>query len=202
MYFFLVHVYGREYSEIRNAEESRSRRRFSRFSHWLRERVQAMADEGQAPHVSLVTLSKLPIPIVQRHNSMYAYGYHFRVDNEQGQSHISFDSGVACIATQTCRSSRADQHPIEADLQYVGVVKDIIEVDYGHIQYTVLKCSWIRPDTRGNRTIRQDEHGFWSVKFGARQFPPIEPYIMPVHAKQVHVRIIYKFTLCCFLTTI
>ena len=145
-----------------------------------------MADEGQAPILSLVTLSKLPRPIVKRHNSMYAYGYHFRIDDEGGRSNVSYDSGIACIATQTCTSSRADQNPVEAALQYVGILKDIIDVDYGHLQYTILKCSWIRPDMQGrNRTMRVDEHGFWSVRFNARQYPAVEPYIMPVHAKQV-----------------
>lgn len=156
-----------------------------RFSTWLEERVQLMADEGQAPALALVTLSKLPNPVVGHHTSMYAYGFHFRVDDESGPSHVSYDSGIACIATQTCRSSRADRHPVEAALKYVGILKDIIHVEYGHIRYVVLKCSWIKPHVEGSPTIRVDKHGFWSVRFSARQVPSIEPYVMPSHVRQV-----------------
>ena len=152
---------------------------------WLEERLQYMADQGTPPSHDILTMSKLPKAVVERHTSMYAYGSHFCVDDENGRNSVSYDSGVACIATQTCRSSRADRHPVEASLQYVGILKDIFRVDYGHIQYNVLKCSWIRPDVQGNRTVREDDHGFWSVKFAARQVPAVEPYLMPVHAKQV-----------------
>ncbi|KAG0504774.1 hypothetical protein M758_2G127700 [Ceratodon purpureus] len=175
-----------EYDARCIAYEARTRRRFTRFPQWLEERVQEMANNGERPHVSLVTMSKLPSRHVSHFASMYAYGSHFRVDDEAGQSHISFDSGVACIATQTCRSSISDQNPVAADLKYVGIIKDIIQVEYGHIKYVTLKCSWIRPQLEGFRTIREDEHGFWSVKFGARQYPPVEPYVMPSHVKQVY----------------
>ena len=96
--------------------------------------MQSIADLGLPRNLSLTTLSKLPIPVVKHYTSMYAYGYHFRVDDEEGRSNVSFDSGVACIATQTCRSSTRDRHPVEAPLQYVGILKDILEVDYGHLQ--------------------------------------------------------------------
>ncbi|KAG0573462.1 hypothetical protein KC19_VG180400 [Ceratodon purpureus] len=175
-----------EYSVQSTAYEARTRRRFTRFPHWLEERVQQMSNNGERPHVSLVFMSKLPSPHVSHFASMYAYGNHFRVDDKAGHSHISFDIGVACIATQTCRSSIADQNPLEVDLKYVGIIKDIIQVEYGHIKYITLKCSWIRPHLEGSRSIRVDEHGFWSVKIAARQYPPVEPYVMPSHVKQVY----------------
>ena len=37
----------------------------------------------------------------------------------------------------------------------------------------------------GNATIREDEHGFWSVKFNARQPASLEPYISPCDISQV-----------------
>lgn len=152
--------------------------------------MQSLIDQGQTPDVSLVTLSQLPNPVVSHYNSMYAYGNHFRVDDEARRGHVSFDSGVACIAIQMCRSSRADRDPVEAALKYVGIVKDILQVEYGHIKYVTLKCSWIKPDVEGTPTIRTDEHGFWSVKFAACQTPPVEPYLMPCHAKQMSPRIL------------
>lgn len=145
-----------------------------------------MGVAGEDVPPDLATLSRLPSPNVMHHNSMWAYGYHFRADDEVGRSNVSFDSGVAAIITQECRSSRADRNPVEADLQYVGIINDIVQVDYGHIKFQVFKCSWIRPHLEGIPTIKQDVDGFWSVKYNARQVPATEPYILPYHARQVY----------------
>ena len=144
-----------------------------------------MGIDGENPSADLVAMSRLPSPYVKHHNSMWAYGYHFRTDSENGRQNISFDAGVAAIITQTCRSSTADMNPVEADLQYVGIIKDIVHVDYGHLDFKVLRCSWIKPDLAGEPTIKQDRDGFWLVKYGARQSPEVEPYLMPAHARQV-----------------
>ena len=163
---------------------TRRGRNFPTFSTWLRERVQEMVTGGENPSLSLVTLSRGPSPVIKHHPSMWAYGFHFRTDAEDGARHVSFDSGVAAIITQECRSSRADRHPVEAALNYLGVINDILHVDYGMHQFVLLKCSWIRPDLEGAPTIRRDVHGFWSVKYGARQAPVVEPYVFPNHVQQ------------------
>ena len=61
-------------------------------------------------------LSRKPSATITHYTAIYAYGNHFRVDDERGTSHVSFDSGVAAIITQECRSSQADQSPIHASL--------------------------------------------------------------------------------------
>ena len=113
-----------------------------------------MGRDGLNPDLSLVTMSRLPSRTNHHHTSMSAYGYHFRTDDEHGKSHVSFDSGVAAIITQTCLSSRADRNPVEASLQYVGIIKDIVLVDYGIHKFTALKFSWIKPNLHGNPTMR------------------------------------------------
>ena len=165
--------------------ERRARRPFSTFATWIRERVEQMDTDGANPGLDLVNMSKPPASLVRHYKSMSSFGNHFRVDNEVGRSHVTFDSGVAAIITQVCRSSRQDQHPVEAELDYVGIVKDIFQVQYGHIPYNVLRCSWIRPNLTGAPTIKKDAHGFWSVKYNARQVPCSEPYLLSCHAKQV-----------------
>ena len=165
--------------------ERRRGRRYTGFSAWLTNRVSEMDRDGLNPDLSLVTLSRLPSPTVKHFPSMWAYGYHLRPDDEQGRSNVTFDSGVAAIITQVCRSSRADRNPVEASLDYVGIIKDIVQVDYGIHKFAALKCSWIKPNLEGHPTIRRDEHGFWSVKYGARQSPVVEPYVFPNHIQQV-----------------
>lgn len=175
----------REYVALQRVQDVQIRRRFPPFSEWLEARVREMSSAGENPSEDLVTMSRLPSPIVKHYMSMWAYGYHFRAEDDRGRSHVSFDAGVAAIINQTCRSSRADRHPVETELLYVGVVNDILRVDYGHLTLNVLKCSWIKPHLEGVPTIRRDEDGFWSVKYKSRQPPALEPYLMPAHARQV-----------------
>lgn len=53
---------------------------------------------------------------------------------------------------QECRSSVHDQRPITTELKYVGLVKDILELNYRSIKKIVLLC-----DTEGrNAAMRID----------------------------------------------
>ena len=156
---------------------------FSIYSEWLKDHVRRI-DDGSEDLRDIVHLSQKPSAIVTHYTTMYAYGNHFRVDDERGTSHVSFDSGVAAIITQECRSSWIDQSPLHASLQYVGVIKDIFRVDYGHIFFNVFRCSWIKPNMGGNASIREDKHGLL-VKFNARQPTGLEPYIFPCEISQV-----------------
>ncbi|KAG0595825.1 hypothetical protein M758_UG201200 [Ceratodon purpureus] len=156
------------------------------FSDWLEDRVRQMGVDGERPSEDLVTMSRLPSPIVEHFISMWSYGYHFRTEGDGGPNYVSFDSGVAAIITQECQSSKADWNLVEADLLYVGIISDILRVDYGHVKLNVLKCSWIKPHLEGARTIRQDVDGFWTVKYAARQPAGVEPYITPSNARQVY----------------
>lgn len=178
---------------LRRQHEGRPGRRFTTFTMWLEETVREREREGVQISDELRSMSRLPYPTVEHYNSMYAYGYHFRTDAEQGRSSVSYDSGVAAIITQECRSSRADRNPVEAALQYVGIITDILKVNYGALKYNVLRCSWIRPDLEGPMlSMREDVHGFWSVKFNARMPTNIEPFILPSHAQQVSHRTLFR----------
>ena len=165
-------------------------RRLLSFADWIEDRVRLMGFNGENPSADLVTMSRLPSPLVKHHNLMWSFGYHFRTDEEDGRQHVSFDSGVAAIITQTYRLSRLDLNLIEVDLQYVGIIKDIMQVNYGHLKFNVLKCSWIKPDLEGEPTIREDKDGFWLVKHGARQSLDVEPYLMAAHARQVRIALL------------
>jgi hypothetical protein len=60
------------------------------------------------------------------------------------------------------------QNAQEISVNYVGVLKDVLELDYGplHILVILLKCEWMkRVDNRGNNMYTQDEVGFLLVNF-------------------------------------
>ncbi|KAG0573946.1 hypothetical protein KC19_VG223900 [Ceratodon purpureus] len=117
---------------------------------------------------------------------MYAYANHYRTEDPvEGNPYVTYDSGVACIATTTCRYSATDRRPVQADLKYVGVLRKIIRLDYSVIQINVMSCDCIKPNIVGNPSMRQDPHGFWLIRTGDFQRGNSEPYILPVHASQV-----------------
>ena len=56
----------------------------------------------------------------------------------------------------------------EISINYIGVLKDILELDYGllHTPVILLKCKWMkRVDNQGNNTYTRDEAGFLVVNF-------------------------------------
>jgi hypothetical protein len=62
---------------------------------------------------------------------MWAYGNHYRVDPKNGHpSHATYDYGVACIFIQASPSLVRDQNIKVAYSQYVGVLKEIVMVNY------------------------------------------------------------------------
>jgi hypothetical protein len=62
------------------------------------------------------------------------------------------------------------------NLNYIGVLKEILVVDYAGLPMVLFTCSWIPTNTQGNATICQDEHGFWVVNLAWRLPPMAEPY--------------------------
>jgi len=121
---------------------------------------------------------------------MWAYCNHYHVDIESRPQHLSYDSGVGCIFRQVSRSWTQDWNFVVGNLNYIGVLKEILVVDYAGLPMVLFTCSWIPTNTQGNATISQDEHGFWVVNL-AHWLPPMaEPYVFPTFVIQVKAWVI------------
>lgn len=71
---------------------------------------------------------------------MYAYGNHIQVTNVK--EHLTtYDSGIAVTFEQTCVSRPNDCKPVNAKLEYVGWVEEILELNYGILNIAVLLCN-------------------------------------------------------------
>jgi hypothetical protein len=85
---------------------------------------------------------------------MKAYGNHFQVNDCNMKGMVSFDCGVASMFGQR-QAHIGDEH---ASIQYVGVLKDILRLDYGPISTPIIliRCAWVRneSDVRGNPTYK------------------------------------------------
>jgi hypothetical protein len=83
-------------------------------------------------------------------------------------AHATYDSGVAHIFNQGSWCYAQDQNIIMANMCYVGVLKEKIDVSHGGLRLVVMRCSWIPINTYGNAIMKQDEYGFWMVNHGRR----------------------------------
>ena len=95
---------------------------------------------------------------------------------------VSYNSGVAYVF-----ESPTDN---EGDIliPYVGVLKDILVLDYGALktQIILLRCEWVKPsDNRGNPTYTRDDAGFLVVNFRHKLPRLAEPFLFSMQATQV-----------------
>ena len=73
-------------------------------------------------------------------------------------------------------------------INYVGVLKDILLLDYGGLntQIILLRCEWVKPrDSWGNATYTRDNAGFLVVNFRQKLGCMVDPFIFPSQATQV-----------------
>jgi hypothetical protein len=118
-----------------------------------------------------------------RYTRMRAFGYHFRVGDFQSALLQTYDSGVASIFEMPTTDSQS-----AVSLNYVGVLEDILKLDYGPLRTPVIlfRCEWFkRDDNRGNATYVRDEAGFMVVNTRHKLPKMSEPFIFPSQATQV-----------------
>jgi hypothetical protein len=91
---------------------------------------------------------------------MKTYGNHFHVDGGSSSLCVTFDSNVASIFEQ----EEGDVDDVLGPIQYVGLLKQILQLDYGCMSSPIIlfQCKWLRNRTnnRSNPIYKQDDGGF------------------------------------------
>lgn len=139
-------------------------------------------DLKKPENMDRLLLSKKPSQKATRYARVTAFGNHFRVEDESTNELVSYNSGVASVFQLPSHSAG------ESSVNYVGVLKDILELDYGalHSQIILLRCEWVKTeDNRGNPTYTRDDSGFLVVNFRHKLPRMAEPFIFPSQATQV-----------------
>jgi len=73
-----------------------------------------------------------------------------------------------------------------ANLEYVGELHDIVEVNYSGLCVIVLLCKWIKANYRGNSaTIKKDQWGLTLANFNSLLPLGAESFAFPMHIEQV-----------------
>ena len=98
---------------------------------WLQEYVeeQVVLNEVEVD-ADVISLSKPPSEYATKYRSMWSFGNHLRVAGVE--HHLrTCDSGVAATFRQPWRSGTRNRHLILADVEYVGQLQEIVELNYG-----------------------------------------------------------------------
>jgi hypothetical protein len=113
---------------------------------------------------------------------MKAFRNHFRVGDPGSEQLQTYDSMVTSVFEVPTAEATA------VSVNYVGVVKDIMKLDYGPLSRPIvlLRCQWARrSDSRGNPTYTHNDAGFLVVKVQHNLLRMSDPFIFAVQATQV-----------------
>jgi hypothetical protein len=71
---------------------------------------------------------------------MKAYGNHFRMEDSKGNQLQTYDSGVASVFDVPTLDAA------NVSMNFVGVLKDILKLDYGlmHTHVIIFMCEWVK----------------------------------------------------------
>lgn len=89
-----------------------------------------MADPNES---NTVLLSNPPSLKCKKYSCIKAHGNHWRVEDNYSRSLLTYDSGVACF--------KVNEHSNGSGQDYIGVLEDIILMDYGDLKTLVLLFS-------------------------------------------------------------
>ena len=156
------------------------------FAAWFRAEIETTKEAGHAIPEDVEDSSNKPSLQAQRFKSMYAYGYHYRVKSAEESITKTCDFGVAAFFRRPCRSGRRDANVVDTNLEYIGQILEIVELNYGRHCTVLLVCDWVKANYRGrNATVRKDEWGFTLANFNTMVPFGYESFAFPIHCDQV-----------------
>ena len=135
----------------------------------------------------VVDTTRGPLPIASTYKAMYAYGNHYRVRSSE-QARKTSDSGVATTFKQVCRNGMRDNNQVQADVEYVGHIEEILELNYRRHCLVVLVCDFVKSNYSGDTaTIKKDRWGFTLANY-RRRYGSIcrDSFAFPIHCEQVY----------------
>lgn len=132
------------------------------FAQWVLEEVRRDLQVGAVVDSQVVDTTRGPLEVAAAYKSMYAFGNHYRVLSFE--RHLkTCDNGVAATFNQVCRNGRRDNNQVSVDVEYVGHIEEILELNYRRHCLVVLVCDFVRANyVGGNATIKRDRWGFYA----------------------------------------
>ncbi|MCO5563619.1 hypothetical protein L7F22_017266 [Adiantum nelumboides] len=110
---------------------------------WLHQQLTKAEEEGV--HVSLEEweFSRGCSDKYKSYSAAWSRGRHFRVDHID-KKRVIFDSGVMAKFEQASRRRATDQNIVIAEMQYFGLLKEIINADYRSFTILIFDVQWFK----------------------------------------------------------
>lgn len=156
------------------------------FEEWVLEEVTRDWQLGVIVDPRVMDTARGPLNVAAAYKSMYAFGNHYRVLSSELPLKTC-DSGVAATFKQICRNGRRDNNPVNADVEYVGHIEEILELNYRRHCLVVLVCDFVKANYIGvNATIKRDKWGFTLANY-ERRYGCVgrDSFAFPRHCEQV-----------------
>ncbi|KAK5839061.1 hypothetical protein PVK06_007819 [Gossypium arboreum] len=153
------------------------------FHEWLIQTVWS----GNIVNDEVKWLSQGPNRVVKRYSGFIMNGFRFLTKYRERLRRTQ-NCGVVVNSLITSYASARDSNPVEGNVEYYGLLTDIIELDYyGKWKVVLFRCDWADANTA--RGIKNDQFGFTMVNFSrlihTGEHLIDEPYVFSSQVKQV-----------------
>ncbi|KAK5825816.1 hypothetical protein PVK06_020684 [Gossypium arboreum] len=153
------------------------------FHEWLSQTVWS----GNVVNDEVKWLSQGPNRVVKRYSGFIMNGFRFHTKYRERLRRTQ-NCGVVVNSLITSYASARDNNPVEGNVEYYGLITDIIELDYyGKWKVVLFRCYWADANTA--RGIKNDQFGFTMVNFSRLihigEHLIDEPYVFSSQVKQV-----------------
>lgn len=119
------------------------------------------------------------------YTAAWSRGRHFRVEHID-KKRVTFDSGVMAKFEQSSRRRATDPNIVITEMQYFGLLKEIISVDYRSFHMLLFDVQWFKVIMTGsNATVRRDVSGFLEVDSTKLWNDLQDTFVLPEHCEQV-----------------
>ncbi len=135
-------------------------------------------------------LGRGPNKIAKRYHGLVCNGFRF-IPQYRERGSCTQNSGVVVTSMTTSYASAKDRNPLEGNVDYYGILTDILELDYfGNFKVILFRCNWA--DVTSGRGLKKDDFGFTLVNFSrlihTGEQLGHEPFVFSSQAKQVFTR--------------
>ncbi|XP_042400652.1 uncharacterized protein LOC121990613 [Zingiber officinale] len=151
------------------------------FASWFANHIEdANLVEDDPVSNDLRSIARGPNVIGIRYEKFISNGFRFHTKEVECKRKTQ-NYGVTVRATTSSYSSVKDHNPVLSELDYYGILQNVIELDYGGGRKVILfECKWV---SKGKR-LKLDEDGFVLANFKNVRHNN-EPYILASQVMQV-----------------
>jgi hypothetical protein len=155
---------------------------YPKFAEWLSREVTLAVNRSERVQIEVQDAARLPERKAMSFRSMWAHGMHIRIRTAE-VNNVTSDCGIAATFE---RQDPEGEFGDVVNIEYVGTVEEILELDYRSHCCLVLVCDWVKAKYGGPAaTIERDDYGFTRANFSTMIRMSADSFAFPIHCQQV-----------------